>query len=316
MSFQNARVFAVSADPTEYHRHEIPRGQPGYVMSSSALREFGRCPDRWVSEFNPPESDSKDYGSLFDCLALTPEQFSKRYVLQPATYTNEKREVKDWSGNANVCKEWKARQKELGIEVVSQKDLDECQNAIKRMMSKEVIKSFFEASDRQVWVKGEWNDPATGLVIPVQCLIDFVPRVGTEFEKCLGDLKTTRNAAVLAWQRDCYTMGYHVQAAFYQDLYIAATVEDRNTWCFVLSENIPPFQPGKRILTQDFYALGKADYVRLLENYCACLKHGHWPDYDDTDEAVQSWSLVAPEPWMANRAQFAPRFIFGEGVAA
>jgi hypothetical protein len=144
-------------------------------------------------------------------------------------------------------------------------------------------------------------------------LIDFRPRVDTEFAHCLGDLKRTRSAALMPWQRDCFNMGYHVQAAFYQDLYAAATGEDRNTWCFVLSESLRPFQPGKRILSQDFYAIGKAEYVRLMENYCLCLKHQKWPDYDDTDEAVQTWSVVNPDPWMATKAQFAPKFIFGEG---
>lgn len=308
MSFQNCKVVQTRTNPAEYLKMDIPRGEVTHPVSPSMLREFARCPSRWRHGYVSPESTAKDWGSLFDCLSLTPEQFESRYVVQPEKYENEKGENKPWNNNANVCKSW--HEEQIGREIIASKQLRSAKDAVKRLLEDEIICNWFWGCDCQVWVAGEWHDEKTKLVVPVRCLIDFVPRADTEFSKCLGDLKSTRTAAVLPWQRDCFQMGYHVQAAFDTDLYVAATGEDRNTWCWILGESFEPWEPGKRMMSQDFLVLGRETYRRMLENYCACLKANRWPGYDDTDEAVQGWSLVEAEPWMAERAMFAPRFEF------
>lgn len=195
-----------------------------------------------------------------------------------------------------ACKEWRAAQD--GKEIVSAKEVFEINIALKSLFKDEVIKSFCDASDKQVLVTGEWHDEATGLVVPVRCLMDFVPRADTEFYNSLGDLKTTRSAALQPFSRFCYQMGYHVQAAFDTDLYVSATGEDRFTWGLILLENYPPYQTGKRILAEDFVQIGRQTYRHLLAQYCRCLKTNHWPDYDSNNKhAAQGWSIISPEPW-------------------
>ena len=312
MSFTNCKIISKQTLPSDYFACFADRGDAGHPVSSSTLREFARCPSRWRGGYVAPESEAKAWGSLLDCLALTPEQFDARYAVQPKTYKNEKGETKPWNNNANACRSWNAEQ--VGREIVRAKDQRNAESAIRRMVEDELIAAWIKSCDCQVWGAGQWQDDKSGLTIPVKCLIDFVPRADTEFCKCLGDLKTTRTAGVMAWQRDCYRMGYHFQAAFNTDLYVAATGEDRNTWCWILSESYEPWEPGKRMLSQDFITLGREAYTRAIENYCACLKANRWPGYDDNDEAVQSWTLVAPEPWMTGAELFAPRFDF-DGAA-
>lgn len=306
MSFESAKVVGVGVNPQEYHNAKKERGQTDYPVSPSMLKEFNRCPRRWIDGYEPPGSEAKDWGNLLDTLLLTPDLFDDRYAVQPANYKNEKGETKPWNNNATVCREWCSQQ--IGREIISRKDYLAANLAHKRLLSDEIIQQFVHESNRQVLVEGLWQDKKSGLTIPVRCLMDLVPRADTEFSKCLGDLKSTRSAALMPFQRFCYEMGYHVQAAFDTDLYVAATGEDRNSWCFILQENFPPYQTGKRLLSQDFMDLGRADYQQWLSNYCWCLKHKHWPDYDETDEAVQSWSVVNPDPWMVTRGQFAPKF--------
>lgn len=311
MSFTNCKVVGKDVSPLAYHAQEAQRGSKDYIMSPSSLREFGHCPARWKAGYEPPDSDAKDWGSLFDTLALTRDQFGDRYAVEPGTYKNEKGEVKPWNNNSNVCKAWREDQGEK--EIVKAKQVEEAEFAIKCLLSDEIVRAWFDCCDRQVLVSGEWKTEA-GLIVPVRCLLDFVPRVGSEFEKCLGDLKTCRTAAVLPFQRDAFRMGYHVQAAFDLGLYSAATGEDRNTWCWVLSESYPPYQSGKRMLSQDFLTLGQATAGRLMENYAKCLLNDRWPGYDDHDEAVQNWTIVDAEPFMANAEAFAPKFDFEEQV--
>jgi PDDEXK-like domain of unknown function (DUF3799) len=323
-------------DSVDYHAPQsVERGDPKFVMSSSALRDFAECPDRWRADDKPKKTDAMDFGSLLDCRLLTPQLFNRHYVVAPATYPAPATSsaVKDgevsvgdeipWNGAAAYCKQWKASQ-DKSLEVVSAADMADIEFAIKRLNSKPTIKRFLECSDRQVMVTAEWHDEKTGLIIPFKVLIDLLPRVDSEFGKNVGDLKSTRSAALVAFAMDCFKRGYHVQAALYRDVYQLSTRkdpddeesgEDRCNSIFLLAENIYPFQPGKRILSQDFLTLGRATYRMMLENYCQCVKAKHWPDYDETDEAVGDWSSVEAMPFMAERAAFAPRFNFDPETA-
>jgi exodeoxyribonuclease VIII len=297
MSFQNAKIKSVGANPVEYHSHPDERGNPAMIVSSSMLREFGACPARWRAGYLPPSSDAKDYGSLLDCLLLTPDDFEKRFVVQPETYTSDKGEVKKWSNNATSCKEWNAVQLERGREIVVAQDLNDAHSAVARLRADFILSDFIDASDKQVWVTGEWLDAATGLIIPCQALLDFRPREDTEYFQRLGDLKTTRCAGVRQWQSWSSSRGYHVQAAFYTDLYNAATGEKRNDWCFVIQENFAPWQTARRILSRDKLKCGRTIYQGLMARYCKALQTDKWPDYDDTPAASQGWTPDELMPW-------------------
>jgi len=324
MSFHNVKVMSKDTNPLDYLRQESTRGKLALPMSSGSLRTFSHCPSRWRAGYESPDSEAKQFGRLLDCRLLTPEQFEARYAIQPEKYKSEDGADKPWNNNAKVCRAWVADQMAAGREVVKRSEVNACDVARGRMMLDEVIKAFSECSNKQVWLAGEWKDDATGLVVPVKCLIDYVPRKDTEFANCLGDLKTTRNAEHMAWQRWCYQAGYFIQAAFNIAMYVAATGEDRNTFCFILQENYEPWETAKRMLSQDFLALGTAAFTTMLENYCACLKYDRWPGYDDHDEAgvltdmpieirpqsIQGWSWVRPDSRMAEREAFAPHFNF------
>jgi hypothetical protein len=335
---KNCKIIGADVNPVGYHQSLHARGTLEHPMSSSSLRNFGHCPLRYFRGYNPPESKAKDFGSVLDCLLLTPKQFPARYAVQPGSYESKgmecpecgsvtdsktcskckcsRREVtvtKDWSNQSTTCAAWTKEQIDAGREVVTEDTVLECTAAIARLQEDEILTDFIELSDKQVLIKGEWHDEKTGLIIPVQCLIDLAPRKDTEFAACLGDFKSTRTAALMAFQRDAFKYGYHVQAAFDFALWNAATAQERNTWCFVLQESYEPWQTGRRMLSQDFLTLGVAEYTRLLGNYCACLKSGKWPSYEDTDEgSVQGWSLLEPNEFDSMRQQFAPKFNFDE----
>lgn len=332
---RNARIVSKGKTPANYHAQTAARGSAEFVMSSSSLRSFADCPQKWFSGFEFADSKATKWGRLLDVALLTPESFVDLYAIPPLEYeadgmacpkcasvTDSKkckacgvdrvpvRLKKPWNANASACQEWISAQN--GREIVGNEEVNKAQAAIKRLRADAVIDAWLSACDTQVLVEAEWHDEPTGLVIPIRCLIDFVPRNDSEFAKCAGDLKTTCNAKPQAWQRWCFTAGYHIQGAFNLDLIAAATGEDRNTFCFILSESMEPWQPGKRMLSEDFKELGRAEYQKHLHNYAQCVKSGKWPGYDDHDEAAQTWTIVAPEPWMANAAMFSPKYEFGD----
>lgn len=310
---KNSKIVGVNIDPKIYHSVSEARGAINFPISSSALKLFAACPSRWRNGYVLPESDAKNWGALMDTLLTSPQTFDERFAVKPVSYKDAKTgEEKPWNGNSLVCKAWLEDHKD--VEPISAAHLAEAQTAVARLRADDVIAAFVDASDKQVWLAAEWHDEKTGLVIPLKALLDFVPRNDTEFYKCLGDAKMVRNAALIPFQRQVFQLGWHTQAAIYTDCYLAAVdhKEDRNTWCFIVQENYPPFQSAKRILSENFMALGRAQYQKAIQNYCLCLKHGIWPDYDMTDEAVQGWGLCSPEPWMESAELFAPKYEFDE----
>jgi len=288
LRFINARITGIGINPTDYHATHGQRGDAKFSMSPSTLRSFAQCPARWMSGYDSPDSESKEWGRLIDCLVLTPGEFSNRYAVQPALYPDEKLNHKPWNNNATVCRKWRKEQEPR--EIITAIEHANARVATEKIRADEILCAFVDQSDKQVWVSGEWKC-ADGMIVPVQCLIDLVPRLDSEFAKCLADLKTTRNASPRAWQRWSSLANYHVQAAFDLDLYCAATGEDRNTWCFVVQENFTPWQTGRRMLTPSKLDIGRKLYQLWLDRYCRCLSSGIWTGYDDHPEAVQGWTM-------------------------
>lgn len=322
MSFQNCKVVGVGVSPDTYHDHNIKRGEPGHPVSPSMLKAFAHCPSRWIHGYESPESSSKDFGNLLDTLVLTPQLFSQRYAVEPLEYTNEKGDKKPWHNGAGICKEWKKEQLAAGKTITDNAAIAEATAATQRIQADEILASFIAASDRQVLIEGEWKDDGTGLIIPVRCLLDIVPRKDTEFSESLGDLKSTRSAEIRKFQRDVFQFGYHIQAAFDLDIFNAATGENRLAWGFVVQENFPPFETGRRMMrdgelgTQpedsNMIALGRSQYRKMLANYAWCLANKKWPSYDDTDESSGGWTAITAEPWMSQQVLFEPKFSAGD----
>jgi hypothetical protein len=173
--------------------------------------------------------------------------------------------------------------------------------AVARLHGDEIIHDLFSYSKKQVQVTGEYHDQETGIVVPVKALIDLLPiTTHVDFGKCIVDLKTTTSAARRPYQRATYQYGYHVQAAWYLDLYVASTGEDRTDFLNVVQESFPPFQPGRRLISSELVELGRSDYIGALRDYCQCLKTGTWPDYERGDRVINGFSVVELEAWMIN----------------
>jgi hypothetical protein len=330
MSFSKCRIVAVGADGEAYHEQQAERGDKEFVMSSSALRSvFVKCPSAWRAGWTLAGSDALEYGSLLDCLVLTPELFAVRYVVQPSTYMADgakkadPQQEKPWNNNATFCRDWKAAQKEGGLNVISNSELADAQAAVRRLMADEKIKAFIEGSQKQVWIKGEWQDEGTGLIVPVQCLIDLAEKEVPLTRQRIGDLKTTKNAAPLAWARWARFAGYDVQAAWNLDMFNAATNRGIDLFEFVLSESEAPYQTARRVAIDPHtgdpesdegsaIVSGRRQYRKMMSDYCNCLKSDFWPGYDDTDESSNGATELRADPYEEQRRMFAPKFAFSE----
>lgn len=326
MSFQNVKIVGMGCSAESYHHGKGERGKPDFRVSPSMLKTFFKSPSKWIRGYSLPDSDSKEWGNLVDVQLLTPERFKLEYAIHPDKYESivmrcpvcgtdtdsktcrehkitrvETKIEKDWNAGETSCKKWIADQG--GKTTISNAKLGESLKALQRIADDEILAAFHNASDKQVHVVGEWLDEATGLVIPVECLIDYAPKHDSEFPHSLGDLKTTTNAAHRPFLKWAWGAGYHVQGAFDLDMFNSATGQERSTWCFVLSENYPPYEPGRRFLDQNHIESGRAFYRSALAKYARCLATNTWPGYDDGKETSGGWTMMIAEPWMAFEAQ-------------
>ncbi len=89
-----------------------------------------------------------------------------------------------------------------------------------------------------------------------------------------------------------------MRAAWCLDLWQAATGDQRQKFHFVVSENVKPYEPGRRSLGPTFMQLGRRSYATMLANYCQCLSTRTWPSYDMAGEGQAAWTEFETEPWM------------------
>jgi hypothetical protein len=111
----------------------FPRGDVRRVMSRSELMDFAKCPSKWKRGNPKRETDSMEWGSLVDCLLLTPERFEMDYAVAPETYVNAPIKYAlttefpggEWNPRKKPCQIWKKQTEEVGFEVLTPEALAE-----------------------------------------------------------------------------------------------------------------------------------------------------------------------------------------------
>lgn len=302
--FKKCVEVGVGVTNAEYMKQTVPRGNPAYVMSRSSLMEFARCPHKWIQTPERDSSKALDWGSLVDCLLFTPDAFGEQFALKPETYTNEKGEVKDWNGSSNTCKQWLRDNSHLTA--ISSLQLTDAREAVKRLKADKKVSALLMQSAFQVMITGEYHDYETGLKIPCKVLIDIKPDSRSQFRNMLADLKTANDATAQRWARKVNDFDYEAQAAMELDMHNAESGQMREEFLHVVQESEPPYEIGRRSLSQDFLEIGRHKYLSALHLYAWCLKNNQWPGYDDTtNEFEDGWRLTQPEPWMMKDTPFA-----------
>lgn len=297
--FQNARVIGDDVSPEHYRSQltergdVIQRGDARYVMSRSDLMEFQLCQTRWLAGGggSPRDTESTEWGALIDTLVQGCHAFNARYNVLPKTYPSKKSGEGDkpWNRNAHYCQEWEEQQNALGRTCLKQDEYDRATMAMTRLSLDKSITELIECSRKQVMCVADYHDKETGQIVPCKVLLDLVPGVAHPmFGKVLADFKTDRCAHPFPFAQTVRKRNYHVQAAFHTDVYVAATGEDRTDWLLAIQENLPPYETGRRLLSQAAVDLGRVKYLNALKSYCHFLATGKAAGYDDTGD----WTMV------------------------
>jgi len=288
---KNARIVSENTNDADYHEvnRGRKRGDKDWVMTRSQLVAFHACPNKWITEAGGDEGEKSAafrFGSLVDCLVLTPQFYGTRYAIAPGVISSKR---------VNAWKEFEANALESGrtaILAIEHSEAVECAGALLRDFP------LIASAKKQVWVTAEYHDKKTGVIVPVQVLLDLVPDAKGKDAHALADLKTALSADPEGWSSVTKKYNYHVQAALYSDAYNAATEEDRTSWYHCVAESSFPYQTAGFRLADSFLEIGREKYVSALRDYAECIATGIWPGYELRCQTLNGWMQIEPKAWM------------------
>lgn len=264
----------------------------GPGISKSGLDLVARSPATYFAKHldpnRPPERERAGQleGSLAHCALLEPNEFEKRYAVVPA---GAPRRPTDAQWNAKKPSEeslaamtwWRTfNEWNAGKTIVTddQRRVAHAQAAAMRALPcvRDALAGEF-VTEQSAFAMHE-----TGVL--TRCRPDLTYRVPRG--AILFDVKTFSSAAPDEFARQVARKRYHVQDAFYRDVYAAAAGVDVLGFVFVAVEPEYPFLANALMLDDESVDFGRRAYRRDLEAYGECVRTGAWPGYGDEIDLI------------------------------
>lgn len=216
------------------------------------------------------------FGSACHSYVLEPEVFSLEYAMKPDGMSFATKEGK----------EWRAKQAK---KIVSYDDAEAFSGMRKSLLDHPVAGPFLRAKGRgEVSAFSEWKDGT-----PIRARFDKLTDDGV-----ILDLKTTQSARPRDFIRQCFYLGWHIQAAWYSSF--LAESNSFGGFVFLAVEKEPPYVVLCAELDDMSIQKGREEYTRLMELRAKCHKEQRWPGYVDQETpyllTLPAWALNAQEP--------------------
>jgi exodeoxyribonuclease VIII len=241
---------------------QIPR------VNSGLLKLLKRSPAHYHYRLSNPSdisSPSKRLGRAVHSAVLEPQEFACQYVV----WNDGRRYGKQWDG---FC------ENNAGREILTQAEYEKCIALQQSVRSCPVARKYLAKGTAEVSMF--WTDKETRLACKGRA--DFVFQHAKPKKYALVDLKTTRNASPEGFGREVWRYGYHLQAAFYQDGYKAAT-----GYCLpfviIAVENEPPYVVQVYTVPDHVLDIGRDEYGHLLRLLAQSSANNQWPGYSDSE---------------------------------
>lgn len=249
------------------------------IVSKSMLWKFAKNPRRYRD--SPPlvPTAAMRWGSLVDCMALTPDRFASSYAITPETYPSAKEGPKPWNWNATHCKEWRAGLAS-GVEIVTPADMAESHLAVSALFARKEFMEMMMGAQTQVGMRLDLGASVHGhqdLVIRSKSLMDIVPARDGKWGNALADMKMfAKLNSMEDVEKEIYNRGYHGQAALYLDKFNALTGENRSEFFFVFQLSEAPYEVAIVELSEDAILAGRKWYREATHKWGKVVLTGEW----------------------------------------
>ena len=196
------------------------------------------------------ESKALDDGRAYHTAMLEPEFFDDLYTVIPKLDRRSKI-------GRDKYKALEKEAKELGKAMISVDTKEAIDCSLEVLKTKSYAHYLTDGIAERCFFR---TCPDTGLELKGR--LDYV----REHDDVIVDLKTTRCASEAEFKRSVLNYGYHIQAAFYMDLYRAHT--DRAPRYMILCvEKQSPYEMAIYELSPKFLIAGRNAYKRALRKY-------------------------------------------------
>jgi PDDEXK-like domain of unknown function (DUF3799) len=252
------------------------------TVSKSGLDDVARAPAIYRALHDerrrvpPPVPTPQMFiGTLGHCATLEPDAFLKRYMVGPSVH----RATKEW-------KQFVERAAAERCEPIQVEQYDAAMGMAESVRRLPEVRDALATGNPEV--SACWRDATTGALC--RCRPDWVHPVGNE-GVILVDLKTTTDASPEAFARTVTHWRYHVQDAFYEDGFAAASGLEVLGFIFAVVEREYPYAASACMLVDEDVEAGRRTYRRNLATYAECHRTGIWPGYGD------GIHLITLPPW-------------------
>ena len=242
-----------------YHAHES--------ISKSGLDLILRSPAHYRFRERSEPTRAMQLGTASHTAILEPARFTNEYALL--------KEVKD-----RRASEYKQAVETHGAErVLVAGEADAVVGMQESVLSNKLVMSWL-CHGGQAELSVFALDPETGVTVRIRP--DFLTPGGS-----ILDLKTTTDARPDAFSKSILNYNYHMQAAFYMDVYKWATGESADSFRFIAVEKDLPHATMMYRLDDTALSEGRKLYRQALNTYADCLERDEWQDYDcGVDEVI------------------------------
>ena len=297
---------------------EIRFGQPDAAyrgasgISQSELKEVLRSPAHWAARYGPDASPTFPsiamiIGIALHCKLLEPELFDSQFVdrssLDKELNVAELKVALDEEGI-----EYKKSSKKPELEALLYPDGKPIDKRTSLSGDDFAIVQGMAEATRAHPVAGNWFDPgrknfrrgnelsmyveasADTYGLPIKGRLDRLEK--TENGWMILDLKTTDDASPSTFQKKAYSMGYHIQAAFYTDLVKTVLDADSVEFIFCAMERRRPHGIALYKASEDMIEIGRTQYKKALKELSFCKSKDLFPGYDSNiiDLSLPGWA--------------------------
>jgi len=238
--------------------HEFLNKRP---LSASSLKAFRKSPKHYIQYLTEPYKTTPAliFGSLVDCLVLTPELYEKRFILMPKIDRRTKLGKIDYE---NFLK--KAENKT----VITEEQLENAKKCKESLYSVQMSRELLE-SVKKIQIKLKWKSKG----LPMIGYADF--ESNTWGETFIVDLKTTADADPDNFIRSAIKFDYIIQCGAYLDAYIKKFYQFPY-FIFLAVENSEPFNVSVNFCDNKFTELAKDELYGTLQVFKKCMDLNAW----------------------------------------
>jgi len=244
---------------------KVYRDAPG--CNQSAIKHAGPTDAHMVASVTAKSHEStaaQVIGTLVHHAILEPDKELPLIAVRPDGF----------DGRSSEGKAWMKRQRDEGRTILDRDEWDMIQGCIASIRSNEAARLMFVDGQSEVSLFGDLFD-TNGRPAFCKARLDFLP-----YGNFLPDIKTTSDASEKEFSSSILEWGYHVQAAWYIDIYNHLCPNDkREAFAFVAVEKRPPFASRVYSLCQRAIEHGRREYKRLLTRYIDCMTGGRCQSY-------------------------------------